>query len=605
MQERFQSGGRRRGVLLLVTLLILATSVPLGAQDSAKAEADQYRRAARKAEAEYERLSRRLAPATFGSGSGECDEIVGRFCLRFDSGPPRPIPPEAPRVVRARRDAVEALRRAFAAAPGDLRVAGALVRYLVEDGRPEEAVSAAEAFAWATEDSTWKSLLVGFGLHARGDDVAALAHFEEGLARLPPAERRRFERVDVLLAHPEESFYRKLDEAEQERYERDLWIMADPLYLTPGNEARAEHYARHVWARLLSEAPVVFGMVSWGRDLDELTLRYGVPAGRERVIASWSLDAQIVERFDPDQLAFVPERLRTEGVPETPAPGDPWPLEHPRARSGLAPVTIRRMVPFAHQVTRFPAGDSVVLRVDGALALDSVAVDSAGADKRVSAALFVLDSAFTRIAERRRSVAPVRDTVYVSFEEVLPPGTFVYSLEALEETTRFAGRARYSVSLAGVSSADSLSLSDPLLAWPYGRAALPRERGAPSLRPRASLELAPVDTVGIYAEVSGLAAGGDDATHYRIEVSMRRTDAAGLSRAVRWLGRLLGLAGPDRAPRVSWEGAGEPGRTEALAVDLDLGDLDPGLYVIELAVQDLVAGTRRDSRKAIRIVKPD
>jgi hypothetical protein len=512
---------------------------------------------------------------------------------------------------------VEALRRAFAAAPGDLRVAGALVRYLVEDGRPEEAVSAAEAFAWATEDSTWKSLLVGFGLHARGDDVAALAQFQEGLARLPPEERRRFERVDVLLAHAEESLYRKLDEAEQERYERDLWIIADPLYLTPGNEARAEHYARHVWARLLSQAPVVFGMVPWGRDLDELTLRYGVPAGRERVITGWSFDTQIVERFDPDQLAFVPERLRTEGVPETPAPGDPWPLENPRARSGLAPVTIRRMVPFAHQVTRFPAGDAVVLRVDGALVLDSVAVDSAGANKRVSAALFVLDSAFNHVAERRKSLVLAGDTLHVSFEEILPPGRYVYSLEALEETTRFAGRARYSVNLASDSSpaslalpasdssASSLALSDPLLAWPYGHAPLPRERSAPSLRPRASLELGPSDTVGIYAEVSGLAAAGDGATHYRIEVSMRRTDAAGITRAVRWLGRLLGLAGPDRAPRVSWEGAGEPGHTEALAVDLDLGNLDPGLYVIELAVHDLVAGTRRDSRKAIRIVKPD
>jgi hypothetical protein len=604
MQERFQPEGRRRGVILLVTLFIQATSVPLAAQDSAKAEADRYRRDARKAEAEYERLSRRLAPATFGSGGSECDEIVGRFCLRFDTGEPRPIPPEVPRVVQARRDAVEALRRAFAATPGDLRVAGSLVRYLVEDGRPAEAVSAAEAFAWATEDSTWRSLLVGFGLHARGDDVAALAQFEEGLARLPAAERRRFERVDVLLAAAEERLYRKLDEAAQERYERELWIMADPLYLTPGNEARAEHYARHVWARLLSEAPVVFGMVPWGRDLDELTLRYGVPAGRERVIASWTLDTQIIERFDPDQLGFVPERLRTEGVPETPAPGEPWPLENPRARSGFAPVTIRRLVPLAHQVTRFPAGDSVVLRVDGAFVLDSVAVDSAGADSRVSAALFVLDSAFTRVAERRRSVVPAGDTLYVSFEEVLPAGRFIYSLEALEEATRLAGRARYGVTLAG-ASAGALALSDPLLAWPYGRAALPRERRAPSLRPRASLELGPADTVGIYAEVSGLAADGDGATHYRIEVSMRRTDAAGIARAVRWLGRLLGLAGPDHAPRVSWEGAGGPGRTEALAVDLDLAGLKPGLYLIELAVQDLVVGTRREARKAIRVVEPD
>src|SRR5690606_4176512 len=139
--------------------------------------------------------------------------------------------PEVPRVVQARRDAVEALRRAFATTPGDLRVAGSLVRYLVEDGRPGEAVSAAEAFAWATTDSTWKSLLVAFGMHARGEDTAAERGFEEGLARLPPDERREFEQVGALLAHGEERLYRDLDEEARDRYERELWTVADPLYL--------------------------------------------------------------------------------------------------------------------------------------------------------------------------------------------------------------------------------------------------------------------------------------------------------------------------------------------------------------------------------------
>src|SRR5690606_15871477 len=352
--------------------------------------------------------------------------------LRFDTGDPRPIPPEVPRVVQARRDAVETLRRAFAAMPGDLRIAGSLVRYLVEDGRAEEAISAAEAFAWATADSTWKELLVAFGMHARGDDSAAELRFAEGIAQLPAEEARRLERVDVLLGPGEERLYREMDEAEQRRYERELWAAADPLYLTPGNEARAEHFARHVWARLLSQAPVVFGMVSWGKDLDELTVRYGVPAGRERDVSSWSLDVRMVERFDLNQLAFVPERLRSEGLGEAPAPGAPWTPENPRARSGYAPATFRLLRPFAHQVTRFPAGDSVVLRVDGALALDSVALEGSGTGRAAAAALFVLDSTYSHVAVRRERVTSVRDTLFVSFEAALPAGVFVYSLEALE-----------------------------------------------------------------------------------------------------------------------------------------------------------------------------
>ena len=602
MQERFQAARAGRCLAILITFVLQMTSA-LGAQDTASAEAERHRRAARKAEAEYESLARRLAPPTFGSGGGDCDEIVGRFCLRFDTGEPRPIPPEVPRVVQARRDAVEALRRAFAAMPGDLRIAGSLVRYLVEDGRPEEAVSAAEAFAWATADSTWRELLVAFGMHARGDDSAAELRFVEGIARLPREEARRLERVDVLLAADEERLYRALDEDGQREYERELWAAADPLYLTPGNEARVEHFARHVWARLLSQAPVVYGMVPWGKDLDELTLRYGVPAGRERDVSAWTLDARMVERFDPNQLAFVPERLRTKGLGGVPLPGAPSPLENPRARSGYAPSTFRRLLPIPHQVTRFPVGDSVVLRVDGALPLDSIAAEGGGV-RTATAALFVLDSAYWHVTEQRRRVASVRDTLFVSFEARLPAGRFVYSLEALEDDSRLAGRARHEVAL-DVPAPGELALSDLLIAQPYRDAELPRGRDGPGLAPRAVLIVQPGDTLGLYAEVSGLADGGDGATRYRVEVSIRRTDESGISRAVRWVGRALGLSGPDTPPRVAWSGAGAAGGVEPLAVDLDLAGLRPGLYVVQLAIQDLTTGQRRESQKAIRVAKRD
>lgn len=439
-------------------------------------------------------------------------------------------------------------------------------------------------------------------MHARGDDSAAELRFAEGIAQLPAEEARRLERVDVLLGSEEKRWYRDLDEEGQRRYERELWAAADPLYLTPGNEARAEHFARHVWARLLSQAPVVFGMVSWGKDLDELTVRYGVPAGRERDISSWTLDVRMVEHFDPNQLAFVPERLKTKGLGEAPAPGAPWPLENPRSRSGYAPATFRRLLPFAHQVTRFPAGNSVVLRVDGALALDSVAAEG-GDGRAATAALFVLDSAYSHVTEQRRRVESVRDTLFVSFEATLPAGQFVYSLEALEEESRLAGRARYEV-LLNTPGPGELALSDLLIAQPYRDAELPRERNSPGLKPRAVLIVEPVDTLGLYAEVSGLADAGDAATHYRVEVSIRKTNESGIRRAVRWVGRVLGLSGPDAPPRVSWTGAGAPDGVEPLAVDLSLAGLGSGLYLIQLAVQDLTTGQRRESHKAIRIAKP-
>ncbi len=89
-----------------------------------------------------------------------------------------------------------------------------------------------------------------------------------------------------------------------------------------------------------------------------------------------------------------------------------------------------------------------------------------------------------------------------------------------------------------------------------------------------------------------------------MEVSIRKTNESGIRRAVRWVGRVLGLSGPDAPPRVSWTGAGAPDGVEPLAVDLSLAGLGSGLYLIQLAVQDLTTGQRRESHKAIRIAKP-
>src|SRR5690606_6051060 len=127
------------------------------------------------------------------------DEYIGRFCLRYDGGDPPDAPPDPPRVVRARQDAVNALRMAFAALPGDLETTGPLLRYLVEDERAEEALSAALAFRWASADSIWGGLLIGFAHHAAGDDSAAVRSFLDALDRMPANERRAFEKIDVLL----------------------------------------------------------------------------------------------------------------------------------------------------------------------------------------------------------------------------------------------------------------------------------------------------------------------------------------------------------------------------------------------------------------------
>lgn len=587
---------------MVAVTLVLQVALPSAVPPES---AEAYRRAARRAEAQYESLARHLAPRSWGGGwSQPCDEVVGRFCLRYedDTGGSRPIAPEAERVIRARQEAIEALRKALAAMPDDFETAGPLVRYLIEDRRADEAVSAAELFAWATPDSAWGNLLHAFALHAAGRDSAAERYFAEGLARLDPETRQRFTRVDFLLAPPERRRYRDLSEQERAEYEARLWTLADPLYLTPGNESWAEHLARQIWARLLARAPRVLGMHSWARDLDELTTRYGVPVARERIISTsiYHDEFRLVERYDTAALAYVPEALHTRGFPRTPLPDAPWELDDPRARSGYAPITFRRLVPLVHQVSRFPAGDSVVLRVDGVFVLDSAA---SGATS-VEAAFFVLDEAAHRVREPRETVQVRGDTAWLSFEVKLPAGQHVYSLETMEPESRLAGRARYSVELEA-PPASGPALSDVLVTFPFGRGTQPTGRDDPAVRPRADLRIPNDGMIGIYAEAHDLRPDPDGTTRYRVELVVQRaTPPPFPSRALRWLGERVGLSKPAQDPRLAWEAEGVAGEPAILTVDLDLSALEPGLYALELAVTDLVTGTRRQTERILRLTEP-
>jgi hypothetical protein len=581
-------------------LLILQTWQPAPIPpDSAQA----LRELAHKAEWSYEYLLRSLAPVRRGgySGGQNCDEIVGRFCLTYDSGNERrPDATVAGKVISARQQAVEMLRHAFAALPGELTTAGPLLRYLIEDGRADEAIAAARTFAWASGDSAWGHFLVGYALHAAAQDSLAEDHFRRGLDRLPPEARRRIDRVSYLLEPRERSAYEKFPEPERIVYEAALWRLADPLYLTSGNERYAEHLARHVWSRLLAEAPRVRRMYSWGDDLEQLTVRYGVPTSRERMLGDiFSIERQetMVEYYDPEQLAYLPETLHTAGIPQTPPPGTAWILEAERARSGYHPLTIRKLRPLDHQVSRFPAGSAMLLRIDASIALDSVA---RGAENAL-AGLFILDRNYTPVAESLSVVSIHADTARLSFETMQDAGMYVYSLELLEESSRFAGRARYAVELPEVK-AEMLALSDPVVAAPFGTAPPPTHHRDNRLRPLTSLLVAPNDTIGLYAEAHRLRPDQDGRTHFNVELKVGKADSPPLlARAWGWIGRKLGIAKPGETPRLAWEGEARGGEPAILAVDLSLDGLKSGLYAIELTLTDLVAGETATTTRLIRI----
>ena len=580
--------------ILLFAMMAPMQSIPAVTEDSV----EQVRRTARSAERNFERLARRLAPIKLGGSDGRsCDEIVGRFCLTYDSGRlPEPEPKPGP-VIDARRDAIEALRHAFSYMPGDFETAAPLIRYLVEDGRAAEAVPAARMFALVSGDTVWGPLLLGFALHAAANDTAAAREFESGLGRIEKREADRIRDVEWLLGTRDRGRYDDLVERGRVAFEEQLWAMADPLYLTAGNERRNEHIARHVWSRILARTPFVSDMVRWGSDLEQLTVRYGISAARTRSPA-WGLhEGSLTEHYDPDQLAYVPESLLTRGHPPTPLPDDPWELGETRSRSGYAPVTVSRLRFLPHQVSRFPTASGAILRVDGMFRPDS---QVPGAPTRttiqipVHTGLFVLRDGIDPVGEKRERRIRTADTLPFWFEIELPMGEMLYSLEAIEDSTLRAGRARYIVT---IDSSSVLRVSDPVILAPTRGAAAPATRQDPSFQPTADLRFEPYDTIGIYAEISGL--GGPGAS-FEVQVSVEKASRASLpARVANWLGDRLGLTSPSGPPRLRWTAVGNPAGEGRIAVDLALDGLDDGAHVILLQVTDPASATTTASRRVI------
>lgn len=537
---------------------LFATLLPLSA--AAQDVPSSVRNAARSAEAGYERAARWYAPTTFGGGAQECEEVVGRFCLTFDTVQKPPAKPERREVGAARLKAIDAVRRYFELAPNRLEAAAPLVRLLVEDRRPREAVAVARTYAQRGDSTTWREWLLGYALHANGEDSSAAVHFERALALLPASEGEEIRSIEWLIDADERARVRRLDPIARNEYVRRFWSVADPRLGTAVNEAFVQHVARHVEARMHARIPRVQGMMPWGRDLDQLTVRYGTPIARERVLATGPTGSDsYVEHFDTAALALAPRALLRDGL-VAPAPGEKWRLAERAPRSAHVFASIGGIAPLAHQLTRYPRGDSMLLRID-------LAADSARAAPAASA--FVLDRG-GRITVR--TATPLDGaTRTATLELLVPRDTLVYGAELYDPGSRRLYRARYAVEPL---TAGDLQLSDLLLTEP-----LPHDSSAATPPALTDLRLPPDRELGVHAEVHGIRPGAE----YEVAVAFARASRPSiLARGVRWLGTQLGIARERVPARVAW--LDRAGNTSTIAVNVTTPP-QSGYWLLEVRIR--------------------
>ncbi|MGQ0815553.1 MAG: hypothetical protein ACT4O1_14030 [Gemmatimonadota bacterium] len=548
-------------------------------------------RRARQAEDAFEWRTRRDAPLSHRPSSGtECDEVIGRYCVTYETGR-EALPPEPSRVAEARDTAIAHLRAAAAVAPARDEFVFPLVRYLARARRADEAVTVAQAYARARPVGGEGHMVLGFALHEARRTDEAKAELETWLSTLPEAERDRTQSLDWLLDVRERRRYSALRGSDRLGYEAQAWKYADPLYITPGNELWTDHLARHAVSRMMPLRRVSI-MGRWGSDDHQLTVRFGLPV---LIMRSWrsggglGASEQYSEHWDESQRTYFPP------IPDSalamPASLDTvWPLDSLPSRSGHAPPTIRQMRVLEHQVAAFPE----LVRVRGVVRTDSLVKNP------LTGKVFLLDSALNIIASADAAACvacPAADSAMLVADLPLYPGARFYSAELYDPVSRFAARARYQLELP--SATETLVLSGILLAQPFDPGWLPADRMSALLRPLSRPVLPRGQRLGVYAELTNRSA---QRRTVRIAIETRSIDRrSALTRAAGWLGEKLGLSSRRTPANVGWMIELEPGVATPLPVTLDLGVVPPGHYCVTMTVRDPATGEDLIAARDFRI----
>lgn len=560
-------------VTLALQLGLAPAPVRIAQQHSAETAADSLRdvRRARSVQGAFERERRLSLPLGSGSG-GRCDVQLGRFCWWYDERPVTP-PREPASIARRRASLVAALDSLGARRPGDEWIAGMRVFYRVDAGHVLEADSVARE---CRAERWWCLALGGYARHARGLAAAAESAFVASLQTMTAEERCRWRDIAPLLPSSTRRRYERTSCDERVALEERYWMLSRPRLAVPANEWRTEYAVRRVLSRL-AERAVTPQAGSWGRDSDELLMRYGWPVAWSRLETPAGLNPEpsVIGHDPTPSFAFAPNEalLDTAAVSDD----DAWDLNDRLAESRFAPRLMTRAVALAAQLARFRRGDSVLVAAAYASADDSL---TAGAVPSVGATLPDGRTVSSRIEPGLVGRGLLR----------LAGAPTLVGVEITDTTTRTLARAR---SLYAAERATSgLTMSDLLL---Y------RSADAPPTDLHEALRVAiPGDTasrsrgIGVFWETYGVAGEGESLD---VAVTVERVDRSWL----RGARQRLGLASPDSPLRFRWSDARPPADGPASrAISLDLANLDPGRYRITVA---LIRGgaTEATASRALRL----
>jgi hypothetical protein len=512
-------------------------------------------RRARNEQASFERARRAALPWENGSG-GRCDVQLGRFCWWYDEYTPA-LPPEPESIVRRRDELVALFDTLSQQLPGDDWLAGMRVHYRIDARRFDAADSAARdcrATGW------WCRALTGYAAHARGDAARADSAFAAALTEMPDDVRCAWTDIRTLIPGDARGRYEELACDARAPVERRYWLLGRPRLSAAANEWRNEFYARRVqsWIAERSATPQ---SVRWGRDAEELLLRYGWPVswGRAQITSSSFVPDYTVIGHDPSpSFAFGAREELLDSL--VAAADDGWDLRSHTSESRFAPAGVRRVAAVSSQLARFRRGDSTLLAAAYVTVDDSITAPRA----LLAASLDDGTTLASPVDSARRGTALL----------MLPRTPRLAGVEVADSASGTLARSR--MVFAPDSAQPRLSLSDIVVFRGAAESAVSVDSAIARAIPGDTASRG--QPLGIFWETYGLADGGETVD---VAVTVERIDR-GFLRSAR---QRLGLADEDTPLRVRWTDA----RPAALgisphAISLDVGNLPSGRYRLTLSL---------------------
>jgi hypothetical protein len=497
----------------------------------------------------------------FSIGPADRCLIVGRFCEWHPNLEDIEIPDEGPQIRRARAELLRDLEKAGNAVPGDDWIIGQRIRYMVEE-HDSSAITAArscKATKW------WCDALLGLALHVNGNFAAADTAFSAALDGMPSTTRCHWLNLAPLLDDDVRDNYRKLTCSQRETADARIWWVADPLYMTPGNERRTEHYSRVLDTALQQDAANTYGF-SWGGDLAELILRFGwAEKWTQEPPTSMSPDVRasitgherepgfhfFLTQRPPDSLAGIADSL--------------FDIKQLPPREQYAPGYARSFTGLDAQVARFRRGDSTRI-----VAAYDVSADTIFGRHEFAAALVAMGDEVTAPLMSEVAESPTRNVITVS----TPWKSQLIGVELLAKDSAGAARWRSGFSEIPLDSA-GISVSD--LLFVDGAPSLPADLNEAIPRAHGGTTFRRDRQVGLFWELYGKAPA-DSALP--ISLTITPIGEGFFRRAF----RVLRIAPRAMPLNIRWQENGASGMLSARSVLLDLSLVPAGKYAVKLEV---------------------